>query len=1762
MTTPVLPPPTWPGNAALPAKHAALVKLISGLHPTDPIPLDTSVALVGDGFMRVGVPEVAGDLATAGDHVFDSSDAAADLCLRVLSSILTAQAGGLLNASQVAELRRMAASDFAKSAIYALRCTGVELNQLCSLISSAAQLSYPELRDELLAGGMLDALAESLVMLAARMGPGETFPRVEAPVAPRAVAKTPGTAVTPSRATSAKVAERFEAAAGADKHLSGGTFYPESECTTDATPVETCPEQRSSIIPFVVPASSKTSDDGEWEARINPLVPKLAFQNMWRLAGYAKAPNLGITRSTRRTLARSNFAENESSATRSSILTSQGTADALESGECGTGGAIVWTAPCELRAVARNVGETLLMADFSAILAHNRRCRRNSSAFVGEENAEITEGTHAGDFTSSPTKLETSVKFPAATSSLGKASTENVACSVLDAVKALSPSGLCSAGPLTGNYRNDWTLMKSDLSVDQYPARLMSALSAMLCAHHLGRPFQSDTSMRDGCISALVAYRTPLKHECPGDVDPLLLRLRGHIQLIYENVTSSRSGVTAEDEETTERLLRLLGDYVRAATNLGQSEFAVVSEVLVCARSIFVVGAAGLRPAAWRSQRLRAADAWVGAASDIASRVNGNGDHSLSAELLVSLLLGRQSTLAWVYEYADHVLFSENAFMSPGGARFGPGISFNAHEKVPVRRRTLSYFMLSMKLVAVAFPPAVGVRDSTSHDRGETCNSDHCENARALTLLSQLDLVMKPETGFVARILAGGGSHERSTRDDPLSTASSHFIPTDNVGIPSQPLEVCTAALLLAETAFSAPATPFLSSRVLIDTHAHNHFLSVLRLYNSPDGHGVQLSEAWTDLVMGHLRVLMVMTRAEELGNSHCSSISCHNRRVHDKALHQLQINLESSVCTGLSGCGDGRNMTIGAVAQSFHRLHVLDFIVREINLEYEISQRISRGGKETDATPSEVPSTQATAEGEDVSVKLRPMQGDAMSTLRPETPHMLSMVGSKPSIPALKLEQKISKSDTAVDHGNVGVSEPADVRKYRGPTIPKLGLNLGKHSDGIPQRAFANIPSDDSSDDDRPTRGFIGDLMEDVAREEALEEMGMVLGGETVSDEKTIRTALGENLTDGAASSGDALAGIEQQKGKNDNDTTVAEQSVVHHQNDEVRQDTVGFTAADPGVGEDCAQHFVEVDDGEEAAAAVAAEDALQSTLFIDDHIVGGGKGESLALTPEDCDWATSHDTLDQFGDNLDTSYVTMCEDDGDESFVTDLADEYASTSVLEGQVVCEAYDGQLHSQENNLTVRRRQQEDQHNLTSSRKPWSVDSSTRVMATSRPPSLLVASTEALLQPARMQNTSNTTSTPFSRFQHSNKNPPSRQMRMDGGANEKENAQAMDKAQKTDSTAEIIYANERGKRRLYHNERVHVTMLELLLALLVGVDRKTRKSGVDSISGAAGDVGNDHSSQVYATQHATQLQLHNHKQNVTFFLRVHLNHTDNASIIAMITSAAATLGRGAERLLRLSCDALFRPGRYAARKLVARGAYAQVHRCSLPAELGTLFPSEVALKIVDTPQNTHEPASAVDVYSEIALLEAMAQDPWVAKLYYYGVAGESFYIVMQHYPASLKQWRTAHGHKFDDGEITLRMPLYLGMYSQCIEAVSALEKYGVVHYDVKADNFLLEPLPGCSADEFWNPRGDTHNPPFHVVVTDFGESRMFVAGDTAGTVHNRGTEYIKSPEMLTISNASKKDVKGYDRRKYHKCGRPSDVWALGCLLYEILTNAYM
>ena len=127
-------------------------------------------------------------------------------------------------------------------------------------------------------------------------------------------------------------------------------------------------------------------------------------------------------------------------------------------------------------------------------------------------------------------------------------------------------------------------------------------------------------------------------------------------------------------------------------------------------------------------------------------------------------------------------------------------------------------------------------------------------------------------------------------------------------------------------------------------------------------------------------------------------------------------------------------------------------------------------------------------------------------------------------------------------------------------------------------------------------------------------------------------------------------------------------------------------------------------------------------------------------------------------------------------------------------------------------------------------------------------------------------------------------------------------------------------------------------------------------------------------------------------------------------------------------------------------------------------------------------------------------------------------------------------------------------------SQVVDALALLHAASVVHFDLKLQNVFLEPLPGTADADFWLP--PTEQPPFRAVLGDFGESKMWLGGlhdaEGAHTARPRGTDFMKSPEMLANGHmVLQKGRENFDRRKHSGAGMPSDMWSLGCLLYQLV-----
>jgi len=344
---------------------------------------------------------------------------------------------------------------------------------------------------------------------------------------------------------------------------------------------------------------------------------------------------------------------------------------------------------------------------------------------------------------------------------------------------------------------------------------------------------------------------------------------------------------------------------------------------------------------------------------------------------------------------------------------------------------------------------------------------------------------------------------------------------------------------------------------------------------------------------------------------------------------------------------------------------------------------------------------------------------------------------------------------------------------------------------------------------------------------------------------------------------------------------------------------------------------------------------------------------------------------------------------------------------------------------------------------------------------------------------------------------------------------------------------MFYLKERGARPIYQDEELHVLMVSLIFCLLLRPQRGTLDE-----------------------YYCSQYPIDNGKQNVLYLLQFHLNHPENQVIIPKLLKQATqiTPPLAGQRLMKLLCSSLFDLSMYNNGKnwtKIGEGAYANVYEC----QMNLTDPQQVAIKQMIQPSSIYDRCVLHDIFTEITCLEELRLEMCVTDLYDYGVDQSCYYIIMKKYACSLKEWR----NKQQKG-LMENLSLYLSIYKEVLKAFSIIHSHNVTHYDIKCDNVLID--FGSQYQNKSVSKWAQDDEKFRITIGDFGECKMFLNEKDEFCARNRGTDYIKSPEMLELAVNTRKDTDKYDRRKQVGTNRLSDIWSLGCLLYELLTGEYL
>jgi serine/threonine protein kinase/DNA-binding LacI/PurR family transcriptional regulator len=198
------------------------------------------------------------------------------------------------------------------------------------------------------------------------------------------------------------------------------------------------------------------------------------------------------------------------------------------------------------------------------------------------------------------------------------------------------------------------------------------------------------------------------------------------------------------------------------------------------------------------------------------------------------------------------------------------------------------------------------------------------------------------------------------------------------------------------------------------------------------------------------------------------------------------------------------------------------------------------------------------------------------------------------------------------------------------------------------------------------------------------------------------------------------------------------------------------------------------------------------------------------------------------------------------------------------------------------------------------------------------------------------------------------------------------------------------------------------------------------------------------------------------------------------------------------------------GEFTVLQAIGRGGMATVYRASQP-----LMNREVALKVISLDDVADKNRDFATRFATEASLIASLEHPNILPVYSYGITDKVAYLAM----------RLLRGGSLDDrlrGE-PLPLATALDLFNQIAQGLAHAHSKGIIHRDIKPSNILLDESG-------------------HAYLTDFGLAKLIDA-DAGMTKPGQimGTPVYMSPEQLR--------------------GEPldyrSDVYALGCLLYEML-----
>ncbi|KAM5272581.1 ribosomal protein S6 kinase alpha-5 isoform 3-T3 [Ctenodactylus gundi] len=200
------------------------------------------------------------------------------------------------------------------------------------------------------------------------------------------------------------------------------------------------------------------------------------------------------------------------------------------------------------------------------------------------------------------------------------------------------------------------------------------------------------------------------------------------------------------------------------------------------------------------------------------------------------------------------------------------------------------------------------------------------------------------------------------------------------------------------------------------------------------------------------------------------------------------------------------------------------------------------------------------------------------------------------------------------------------------------------------------------------------------------------------------------------------------------------------------------------------------------------------------------------------------------------------------------------------------------------------------------------------------------------------------------------------------------------------------------------------------------------------------------------------------------------------------------------------------------KVLGTGAYGKVFlvRKISGHDAGKLY----AMKVLKKATIVQKAKTTEHTRTERQVLEHIRQSPFLVTLHYAFQTETKLHLILDYINGGELFTHLSQRERFTEHEVQI----YVG---EIVLALEHLHKLGIIYRDIKLENILLD------SDG-------------HVVLTDFGLSKEFVADETERAYSFCGTIEYMAPDIVRGGDS------GHDKAV--------DWWSLGVLMYELLTGA--